>query len=444
MSSYSPSSTSTQQTAQLLQNQRQFSGTNLNVRAVAPTQEHTLETQELVQPVTFAQQAVKNLRESDFTLDSKLLIALKYSDCVLCLFYAHNLESRESAEIWAQAAAQTSSPVFAACNLILEKRVAEAFTAVGADKAHPFYWARMMQIPFIIVYSGGWPKAFYNGRRIVQSIVGYSLTLACQADYVEREQNFASMQVASNVQVNTPTKFITPFTTSQQFQGDDIRGYNSGITYASSNSNVSMRPQSPGTGVLLGNGQSYNPSMPVSATNMPPTGWIASQPGSPRIGVEGNVVTRPATPTSPRQAVSGVGTPGIAISGVSRQPPVDDMRAIATPQQHVAYSSLTPQQQITVYPTLTPQQQATVYSTLTPQQQAAVSQLATRQSPQQVVALQPVSPQHVSRMQRAANAASATYTAGTAAYASLTPEQRQQLQKLKQQAIDTGLKAAVA
>lgn len=114
---------------------------------------------------------------------------------MLVLFYGDNIESTNLATIWSVAAKNTVGPIFAACNLMIERKVAEAFTALNMINGS-LHWAALKTIPYILVYQNGWPIAFYNGERSVQSIIDYSLTLACKAEYHEPENLFGGMIVA--------------------------------------------------------------------------------------------------------------------------------------------------------------------------------------------------------------------------------------------------------
>lgn len=186
----------------------------------------TSKTPEVLSSTVFAIESVKRLREGDFSLGSREKICLAYDDCILVLFYAENRESLHISRLWAAAASQVAGPVFAACNLLLERRVAEAFSQINLDRTHPFHWAGLKQIPFILTYQRGWPRAFFNGERTVETFIDYALTLACQVDYDEHEQLTGSMQ-AENRFVMTSAKAMTPRSRSTQFTGTStIRHYN--------------------------------------------------------------------------------------------------------------------------------------------------------------------------------------------------------------------------
>jgi len=152
----------------------------------------------IVNSLTFSQESVKMLSERDFQIGSRNEIALRYDDCILVLFYVGNTESKNICVLWEEAAAQVAGPMFAACNLILDRKVAEAFARLNSEPNNPLNKFALQTLPFILVYRGGWPKAFYNGERSVGSFIDYSLSLACRADYTEPIQYPMGMQPESN------------------------------------------------------------------------------------------------------------------------------------------------------------------------------------------------------------------------------------------------------
>ena len=161
----------------------------------------TLRPPEVVQRLTFSSETIKRLTADDFDLGNKELITLKYDDCILVLFYTENTESQEIASIWAIVAQQTAGPVFAAINMLSERKVAEGFTRLKADGSHPLHWASLRQYPYILVYRKRWPVAVYNGPREVQALIDYALTLACEAGYYETIQLGGSMQAENRIEM---------------------------------------------------------------------------------------------------------------------------------------------------------------------------------------------------------------------------------------------------
>ena len=204
---------------------------------------------EIVHRLTFSSETIKRLTTEDFDIESKASITLKYDDCILVLFHTENTESYQLATIWALAAQQTAGPIFAAINMLNERKVAEAFTRVKSDGSNPLHWASLRQYPFILVYRKRWPVAVYNGPREVQAIVDYSLTLACQAGYYEVEQIGGSMQAEGRIEMGPYQPYVniagTPpvvRTTSLQYNATQpIRGFNPNIPVVITGSNTAQQ-----------------------------------------------------------------------------------------------------------------------------------------------------------------------------------------------------------
>lgn len=192
---------------------------------------------EVVHRLTFSSETIKRLTSEDFDLGSKELIALKYDDCILVLFHVENTESYQLADIWALVAQQTAGPVFAAINMLSERKVAEAFTRLKSDGSHPLHWASLRQLPFILVYRKRWPVAVYNGPREVQALIDYALTLACEAGYYEILQTGGSMQAEARTEMgpydiytNVPGQPPRVRRESLQYSAEEpIRGFNPNI-----------------------------------------------------------------------------------------------------------------------------------------------------------------------------------------------------------------------
>lgn len=200
---------------------------------------------EVIQRLTFSSETIKKLTADDFDINTKELITLKYDDCILVLFYVENTESYQLANIWALVAQQIAGPIFAAINMLSERKVAEAFTRLKTDGSNPLHWASLRQYPFIVVYRRKWPVAIYNGPRSVQAIIDYALTLACEAGYYEILQTGGSMQSESrlemgpdNVYTNIPGSPPIIRKESLQYNSEQpIRGFNPNIPLVVTGSN---------------------------------------------------------------------------------------------------------------------------------------------------------------------------------------------------------------
>jgi len=146
----------------------------------------------------FGQNRVEVLESEDFRLDSEHQIDLKRKECYIILFHTNNEESKNLAIIWNSVAQQIPGPIFAAVNLMAEKKIAQAFNNLNTNNS-TYRSFELKGVPFIISYQNGTPVGFYNGERAVQPISDYALTLACKASYFEPLQLTAGVQSDYNV-----------------------------------------------------------------------------------------------------------------------------------------------------------------------------------------------------------------------------------------------------
>lgn len=229
----------------------------------------------LVSRLSFAPETVKRLSADDFDLNSKEMIRLKHDDCILILFHVENTESYQLATIWALAAQQIAGPIFAAINMLSERKVAEAFTRLKSDGSHPLHWASLRQYPFIMVYRQGWPVAIYNGPREVQALIDYALTLACQAGYYEIIQVGGSMQADNRVQMapynpytNIPGQAPQVRTESLQYDASNpIRGFDPNTEITSVNTTEQQTETAAGQDITT----PEQPEVAVPASIVQPT-----------------------------------------------------------------------------------------------------------------------------------------------------------------------------
>lgn len=228
---------------------------NVPVAANAPVNalNRSIQPTNLVQRLTFASETVKRLTGDDFDIGSKELVTLKYDDCILVLFHVENTESYQLADIWALAAQQVAGPVFAAINMLSERKVAEAFTRLKSDGSNPLHWAALRQYPYILVYRKRWPVAVYNGPREVQALMDYALTLACEAGYYEILQTGGGIQAEARAEMGN----YKPYTNiagqppvikreSTQFNTDPIRGFDPNLPVVATGSQTASPGATPG------------------------------------------------------------------------------------------------------------------------------------------------------------------------------------------------------
>lgn len=248
---------------------------------------------DVIHRLTFSSETVKRLSSDDFDLGSKELVALKYDDCILVLFHVENTESYQLADIWALAAQQVAGPVFAAINMLNERKVAEAFTRLKSDGSHPLHWAALRQYPLIMVYRKRWPVAVYNGPREVQAIIDYALTLACEAGYYEILQTGGSMQGEARVEMgpydvytNIPGQQAKVRRESLQYNAEEpIRGFNPNIPIVVTGSVGSQRAANAIRGEETTSQQAANAGITTSLTEQeegqPSLQDITGEPSAP-------------------------------------------------------------------------------------------------------------------------------------------------------------------
>lgn len=190
---------------------------------------------EIITRTVFSSETVKRLTSDDFDINSKDMITLKAEDCILILFYIENEESQQLASVWAIVAQQIAGPLFGAVNMLNERKLAQAFTKIRGLQNHPLHPYSLKGYPFILVYRGGYPVGVYNGARDVQSIIDFSLTLACSSSYNEPFNYFAGAQSEYPIEMTAPQPYpsndkLNPKplrTSSLQYQtGTPVRGYN--------------------------------------------------------------------------------------------------------------------------------------------------------------------------------------------------------------------------
>ena len=179
----------------------------------------------------FTSDSVEQLTKEDFLLEeaeelnmaTACPVCLQKKECIAVLFYGQNRESLDLMLIWEYVAQQVVGVSMGACNLALEKEVAKAFSELP-EKIPPMSWARLQGIPFILVYSKGWPKAFYNGDRGVQPLADYLMQLACKEEYEEREQLSRGVSTDNKVMMVGRTE-PKEKTSSRDFQTEEPSRY---------------------------------------------------------------------------------------------------------------------------------------------------------------------------------------------------------------------------
>ena len=128
---------------------------------------------------------IKELTDSDFNISGETLIDLtrnkediKISNgYFFILFIDESSLGKEYLQRWLELAQIVKDDYcnLAYVNLSFEKKILENFKKLASIENinHPFYWARFMEIPFMMVYKNHWPVGFYNGAKNQNSLVKF-------------------------------------------------------------------------------------------------------------------------------------------------------------------------------------------------------------------------------------------------------------------------------
>ena len=126
-------------------------------------------------PVSYA---LKKLRESDFALDTRDKLCIFDDNCTLVLFYTETPTSKQFLSTFQTVAETMAGVSYATCNVMLEKKVAEALIELYKLIDHPFSWTGSRPFPFIIVFRRGYPICFYDGPMDIQILMEFIGTYA--------------------------------------------------------------------------------------------------------------------------------------------------------------------------------------------------------------------------------------------------------------------------
>ena len=130
---------------------------------------------------------MREFKDEDFDLNSKTLIDLKIdrekdeqinSMPYFILFMAEtNNVSKRYLDTWLQLSkiVKNDKCYLGFCNLDFESGIFNNFKKLREKEYidHPFYWARFIETPFMMVYRGGWPQGFYNDSINLQKLIEY-------------------------------------------------------------------------------------------------------------------------------------------------------------------------------------------------------------------------------------------------------------------------------
>ena len=130
----------------------------------------------LLQQKLFSSDSVKRLSDSDFI---KGTIKLTYHECILVLFYLPGEQAKDVFNVFSLTSRKVVGPIFASVNVALEPELSSTIKEINNNPESKDYWITRLEYPFIIVYREGEPVKVYNGLLNVESLIDYSLKLAC-------------------------------------------------------------------------------------------------------------------------------------------------------------------------------------------------------------------------------------------------------------------------
>lgn len=131
-------------------------------------------------PVSYA---IKRFKESDFAIETRDKLCIYNDNCTVVLLYSETEESKQLLSVFKVVAESVPGINFAACNVVLENGVAEAFMEVRNNRDHPFNWATMKPFPFILIYRKGYPINFYEGPPEASIFTYFVLNFACNPEF---------------------------------------------------------------------------------------------------------------------------------------------------------------------------------------------------------------------------------------------------------------------
>ena len=144
----------------------------------------------------FKPKTLKVFKDADF-IDLELL-KIKEPICSLILFMIDNDESKYLLELWNLCTQYVPGTLLGVCNISIETKIASALTNLKGNLDNPLNWAGLQQIPFILIYRGGFPQGVYNGTRSVSAISNFILSSACSPTFHDTHQDGVGVEIGKN------------------------------------------------------------------------------------------------------------------------------------------------------------------------------------------------------------------------------------------------------
>lgn len=150
-----------------------------------------------------------NLTSGDFTLDTETPLRLKRNGSLVVLFYGEDDTSIKALTAWSKVAQMTIGPIFASCNLRVEKPIANKILDTGNSNPS-LRWTNSLRVPYILAYSNTWPIGKYTGPIDETSISNWALTV-----------NGSDLN-PTMIGINPPTTTVTVSTTTKPTETEAV------------------------------------------------------------------------------------------------------------------------------------------------------------------------------------------------------------------------------
>jgi len=102
---------------------------------------------------------IEHIKDSDFESS----VILKFKEPINICFYGEDNNSQHTLRSFVSAADNVEGMNFGVVNAHMSEKVINRFKSLD-DEDNPYYWAKFVQLPFILTYRSGFPQAFYNGN----------------------------------------------------------------------------------------------------------------------------------------------------------------------------------------------------------------------------------------------------------------------------------------
>ena len=147
------------------------------------------------------------INDNLFNFDHDILSLNEKLTCLI-LFHINNRESYDCVNVFYSVAESATGSKVGTCNILSNPLVNNFLGNLSNNPNNPMYWLVLKQIPFIVLFKGGWPVSFYNGVRSTGSILDY--IHESLANSIHFEKTTTSKSVISDVQIGIKNPELAP------------------------------------------------------------------------------------------------------------------------------------------------------------------------------------------------------------------------------------------